>query len=243
MKICAAQIGPESGDVDANLEQHIELIKLAAANELQFIFFPELSLTGYETKEARQFASAVYPNHLDSLQKYSDETDMCIGVGAPTINGPDTRISMLIFQPGVHRIQYDKQMLHEDEMPYFTAGNKSVFLQRSGEKLTPAICYESMQEDHNQCALDNLASVYLASVAKHEAGMATAMNYFSRLANKSGMNILLSNSHGPCDSFMSCGQSTVWDKEGKLLGKLPADSNGLIGMDTNTQQLIISHAH
>lgn len=46
--IAAAQTIPVRGDVDANLKQHVRLVRAAAAEQAQVLVFPELSLTGYE---------------------------------------------------------------------------------------------------------------------------------------------------------------------------------------------------
>lgn len=46
--IGVAQTVPVRGDVDANIEQHLRLIRIAAEERARIVVFPELSLTGYE---------------------------------------------------------------------------------------------------------------------------------------------------------------------------------------------------
>jgi len=46
--IAVAQTCPVAGDVQANLDEHIHLARLAAKEGAQVVVFPELSLTGYE---------------------------------------------------------------------------------------------------------------------------------------------------------------------------------------------------
>ena len=53
MKICVAQTRPIKGNIEANIENHINLLKLAISNEAEAVFFPELSLTGYEPELAK----------------------------------------------------------------------------------------------------------------------------------------------------------------------------------------------
>jgi predicted amidohydrolase len=48
MRIGAAQLRPVAGDVASNLAKHLELIDVAAALGADLVYFPELSLTGYE---------------------------------------------------------------------------------------------------------------------------------------------------------------------------------------------------
>ncbi|NJD60933.1 MAG: hypothetical protein C3F13_16600 [Anaerolineales bacterium] len=47
LKIALAQINTHLGDVNANLDKHLELIKQAQESGAQLVVFPELSLTGY----------------------------------------------------------------------------------------------------------------------------------------------------------------------------------------------------
>ena len=55
--ISAAQTCPVKGDVNANLDEHLRLIDLAASEGAQVVVFPELSLTGYEIELASGLAS------------------------------------------------------------------------------------------------------------------------------------------------------------------------------------------
>ena len=46
-----AQTSPKLGDVPANLTQHLALIEQAAAQSVELLLFPELSLTGYNLQD------------------------------------------------------------------------------------------------------------------------------------------------------------------------------------------------
>jgi len=47
LTLALAQMNTHLGDVQANLEKHLELIQQARASEVDLLLFPELSLTGY----------------------------------------------------------------------------------------------------------------------------------------------------------------------------------------------------
>lgn len=51
MKVALAQIAPNLGDVDRNLETHLEFIDKARRAKVDLLVFPELSLTGYTLKD------------------------------------------------------------------------------------------------------------------------------------------------------------------------------------------------
>jgi predicted amidohydrolase len=50
--IAVAQTCPVRGDVPANLDEHVRLARLAAAEGARVVVFPELSLIGYELELA-----------------------------------------------------------------------------------------------------------------------------------------------------------------------------------------------
>ena len=68
MKICIAQTKPIKGNVSANIEAHIKFIELALTLIAEAIFFPELSLTGYEPELAKKLATNQNDNRLDIFQ-------------------------------------------------------------------------------------------------------------------------------------------------------------------------------
>ena len=51
MKIALAQIAPKLGDVEANIDTHLEIIDKARKQKVDLVCFPELGLTGYTLKD------------------------------------------------------------------------------------------------------------------------------------------------------------------------------------------------
>lgn len=235
MKICTAQIRPLKGNILKNIEQHKKLINLAAANGADIIFFPELSLTGYEPKLAKELATIPLDNRLDDFQNMSDLKNITIGVGLPLNNIRGILISMVIFQPGKSRQIYSKQHLHEDELPYFVNGEGKLMLRMDNTKLAPAICYESLLPEHSKEAFENGAEIYLASVAKSANGIAKAYKHYPEVARKYGMIVLMSNCVGQSDDFESVGKSAIWNSSGTMVGAMDEVSEGMLMIDTETE--------
>lgn len=48
MILAAAQTKPTQGNIEANLQDHYNLIEMAVQNGAQLITFPEMSITGNE---------------------------------------------------------------------------------------------------------------------------------------------------------------------------------------------------
>ncbi|MES2797219.1 MAG: carbon-nitrogen hydrolase family protein [Bacteroidota bacterium] len=237
MKISIAQIRPIKGNVSANIEAHKNFIDFALTSNAEAIFFPELSLTGYEPELANELATNQNDNRLDTFQQISDNHKIIIGLGLPTKIESKIRISMIIFEPNKPRQTYSKQQLHSDELPYFENGFAQVVINKDDKKIAPAICYESLQPTHAENALKLGADIYLASVAKSENGIKKAFKHYPTVAKQYAMPVLMANCVGFCDNFLSGGQSSVWTKKGNLVGQLDDKTEGILIFDSETEEV------
>jgi len=232
MRICAAQLRPVRGDLAVNAARHLELIEMAVAHRADLVFFPELSLTGYEPGLAATLAGSANDRHLDPFELLSEAHDLFIGVGMPIAAGSGVQVGMVWFSPGSPRRTYAKQWLHDDELPHFTAGDRQLLLESAGRRLVPAICYESLRMDHADDAAALAADTYLASVAKPAGNLARAMEHYPAVARRHAMYVIMANCVGPSDDFVSVGQSAAWNDHGALLAQMDAGSEGLVVLDT-----------
>lgn len=237
MNIAIAQIKPVKGDIPANIEKHSKFIELASILNTDFIFFPELSLTGYEPELAEKLAVNKNDKRFDVLQQMSDQKMISFGVGVPSITQNGICISMIVFQPKQPRILYSKQQLHEDELPYFKNGNEQILITLKNQKIAPAICYESLQMNHADEAVKLGAQIYAASVAKSQNGINKAYVHYPNIAKKYKIPVLMSNCIGECDNFVSAGLSSVWNKEGELILQFDQQEEGIIIFDTETEKV------
>lgn len=241
MKICVAQIKSSKGNVAENIKTHKAFIALAVKEGVELIIFPELSLTGYEPELAEQLATGKDDKRLDDFKALSNAHGIIIGIGMPVKSDNGLHIGMIVFQPGLPRELYTKQYLHEDEYPYFTPGNDTLILKTKAGVVALAICYELSVEQHAKDANQNGAQIYLASVAKTKEGMDKAISRLSEIASGYQMTVLLANSTGPSDNFISGGRSSVWNSAGALIGQLDETGEGLLILDTLTQNVTQKH--
>ena len=238
MIISIAQTRPIIGDIFANISAHKKLIDLAISYKVDAIFFPELSITGYEPKLAKELAIHKDDKKFEDFQEISNKNEITIGVGMPTKINSDIQISMLIFQPNLPRQIYSKQQLHADEFPYFVNGENQIIITVDHKKVAPAICYESLQNDHSENANKLGAEIYVTSVAKTQNGIDKALIHYPAIAKKFSMPVLMSNCVGNCDNFESVGKSAVWTKQGNLVGQLDDKLEGILIFDTETEEVI-----
>lgn len=233
MKFCAAQCSPKAGAVEHNLEQHIAFIRKANEHGVDLLVFPELSLSGYEPSLATDLSFQEDDSRLRIFIELSRELDMTMLVGLPLRVKDAVSIAQLIFSPHTKPLIYRKQWLHEDEQPWFQAGEQPLCFDLKEHRITPAICYESLLLPHRQQALDRNATMYSASVAKHQAGVQSATQSYANFAQQAKMNVLMANSVGPCDNFIAAGGSAVWDTQGQCRAQLSDAELGLVGLDTD----------
>jgi predicted amidohydrolase len=237
MKICVAQIKPFAGAVEKNIATHKRLIEAAVSFNADLITFPELSLTGYEPSVRNELAIRPDEELPGDFQTISNENNIIIGAGMPVRYGKDIRIGLLFYQPGKKREIYCKRFLHEDELPFFIPGSQQLILNHQAEKIAPAICYESRLPQHAEQAVAKGATIYIASVAKTPDSLERSFKHYPIIAKQYSIPVFLSNFTGPSDNFISGGKSSVWNKEGKLKGQLDEISEGILVMDTETEEV------
>lgn len=238
MKICVAQTKSIKGDILANIDRHLEFINLAVSSGANLVIFPELSITGYEPELAKDLATTQDDRRFDIFQAIADQNQITIGVGVPIKHNQDICIGMVIFQPHELRQTYTKKYLHSDETPFFVNGENDVELIIDNTKIALAICYEISIPEHSENAFQKGAKVYIASVAKTADGVEKARQGLSDIANQYSMTVLMSNSIGYCDNFESAGTTSIWNCQGLLLGQLNNVGEGILIVDTHTQEII-----
>jgi predicted amidohydrolase len=238
MKICAAQTRPVKGDIESNIANHKKIIDLAVANGAGTIIFPELSITGYEPELAKELATDQYDSRFDDFQTISDSKKITIAIGVPVKSKSGICISMVIFQPHKARELYSKKYLHADEEPYFISGQNTMGLLGDKPGIAFAICYELSIPEHSENAFKAGAGIYIASVAKTASGVEKAVETLSDIASKYSMPVLFSNCVGHCDNFESAGKTSIWNNKGLLAGQLDDTNEGILIVDTETQEII-----
>ncbi|WP_296248975.1 carbon-nitrogen hydrolase family protein [Pseudomonas sp. UBA4194] len=239
MKLIAAQIASIPGNIQDNLAKHVRVIHQAAGLGGSGIFFPELSLSGYQPALAGALAMHASDPRLDEFQGLSDRYRMLIAIGLPIKARQGIEIGMVVFQPGVMRTTYCKQHLHADETPFFIPASGQQVFDVAGHMVAPAICYESLQTVHAQEAAAMGAQIYFTSVAKSERGVAAACAHYPLIARQHGFTVLMANCVGPADDYVGAGQSAVWNTDGELAGRIDSSMEGLVVYDPGSGEVAV----
>ncbi|MFD1142931.1 carbon-nitrogen hydrolase family protein [Larkinella insperata] len=237
MRISVAQTRPVKGDISRNIDHHQRFIDLAAAHGADVLVFPELSITGYEPTLAGELATTPDDPRFAVFQQRSDAHNLTLGIGVPTRNEAGVCITMVLFHPNQPWQTYAKKYLHADEEPFFVSGRNASVVLRNKPEVALAICYELSVPEHAADAHQTGATLYLASIAKTASGVQKAAQILSDIAKTYAMTVLMANSVGPSDDFVSGGKTAIWSTRGDLLAQLSDTGEGMLLFDTETQKV------
>ena len=90
LTIGLAQISPRLGDVQANLDKHLQFIERAEAQGVELLVFPELSLTGYMLQDlVHEVSRAPAPDDplFAPLLEASHKLDLVVGLAERDVRG------------------------------------------------------------------------------------------------------------------------------------------------------------
>ncbi len=229
MKIAAAQIKPIDKNIEANIQNHLGMIELAAQQKVELILFPEMSLTGYEREKADDLSFTENDTRLSVLMEKSKQYQMYIVVGAPIKINSELFIGSFIFSPNKATKIYTKQFLHNGEELYFKAGySLNPLIEWHGEKISLAICADISNPIHAENTSKVETTLYLASIFYTPNGINEAYTQLSAYAKKYAMNILMANYIGSSYSIEAAGKSAYWNKKGELVSQLNGEEENLL---------------
>lgn len=237
MKIATVQIDSYAGDLIRNIEKHLAFAARAVDAGAEFVLYPELSLTGYEPRLARRLATTIMDERFAPLRTFATKKNVILAVGLPIRTTAQPHIGMGIFRPRATPTVYSKMLLDPDELPYFSAGHTGVTIRCAAQRIAPAICYESQQEEHLQQALLLLPTVYAASVALPDRSVAKSLRHYADMAEKHKIAIVMANCIGQHDVYRCGGHSAIWDEHGALAAELDGEREGGIVYDLKTKEV------
>lgn len=215
--VSAAQVYSIKGDVESNIQIHLEFVKKAIEHDADLIVFPELSLTGYELRMAEGLAIDIDDNRLQPFYRLARQENITIIAGAPIINlTGKPYIGALIFSPENLSV-YKKQYLHTGEDKYISPGQKDCLIDINGEHIGLAICADIANPAHPEAVALKGATIYAAGVLITREGYANDAILLKNYALKHNMTVVLANYCEPTGGFIPAGKSAIWNEKGQLV--------------------------
>lgn len=229
LTIAAAQSKSFPGDIARNVEHHLRFGALAAAQGVQLLVFPELSLTGYELDLARSSAVRADCSLLHPLRRFAVDAQMTLAAGAPLLTDQgDLNIAALAFRPDGSVSLYCKVHVHESELHVFTPGPGGPMLRIEDQSIALAICADVSHPEHVADAAWRGANIYAAGVMKSERDYARKAPLLKGYAVEHKLAVLMANYSGVSGGIVSAGRSAIWSEDGAVVVESAGTEEALI---------------
>jgi len=247
IRVALAQLAPQLGMVEANLEQHRAWLSDARARGADLVVFPELGLTGYLLQDLNsEVAMRLDDPRLDAL---ASETHGLSAVVSFVEESEDHRlfIAAALLEDGALRHVHRKVFLPNyglfDERRFFAAGSELRAAQsRLGVRVGIAVCEDFWHMATPQVlALDgaqvliNVSSSPGRDVAAiNESGLGTAASWATLLrayAELTTSYVLFVNRVGTEESITFWGGSRVVGPDGDTVSAAPLHDEALLVVD------------
>lgn len=243
LRVAAAQSASVPLDIAANLRRHLDFIDAAAAERVELLVFPELSLTGYELEGLVPYAIGADDARLDPLAERARAAGMTVMLGAPILNpGGRPFIGAITLHAEGRRSVYRKHFLHDGEEGHVSPGSSlSQLHDIGGEPTAVAICADTSDQRHPHAASVAGARLYVAQMLITPGGYAKDSAQLAGYARLFRMDVLLVNHAAPSGGMDSAGRSALWSAGGELLGEAPGAGELLLLADgARTRVLVLS---
>lgn len=228
--LAAAQSISIAGNVSANIQRHLVLMRAAATHGVHVLVFPELSLTGYEPSLAAGLAITPDDAVLAPLREMAKQLRLTTVVGMPIRLAPEAGvlIGALVLGAQGGLALYTKQHLHPGEDAAFVPGQGGAALEWGDERIALAVCADFSHASHPRLAAESGASVYAAGVLISEGGYATDSALLEGYAVEHGLLVLMANHGAPSGGYVCAGRSAIWAGDGSLLAAAPGLGDALV---------------
>jgi len=223
LRIVIAQLNLPVGDLEGNLQKHLEAAQQARdLYKADIIVFPELSLTGYPPEDLllRKDFIVSTQQYLHTLRDNIKDIHCLVGHPHATEQGLLNACSLIY--NGTILGRYAKQHLPNytvfDEYRYFIPGNATCVIPIRGIPVGVVICEDLWQPGPVQQAATQGARIILSPNAspfeldKHEQRVAT----LSKRAKLNRLPIIYANQIGGQDELIFDGDSMVIDEQGQV---------------------------
>jgi NAD+ synthase (glutamine-hydrolysing) len=252
LKVGLSQINPKLGDIQANLEMHLETIAQAADQGVELLIFPELSLTGYRLHDLA-YNIALRPSQRDpvfgKLLDASRDVDLVVGF-VEMDERQKFHIAAAYLSHGemvhLHRKVYLPTYGMFDEGRYFAWGDAIRAFDTRFGRISILICEDFWHISPPYLLWLDGADILILTSASPGRGIATEQKIGSAKwvehINQAYASIftnfvLHTNRTGFEDGVSFWGGATVFDPEGKQLVQGPYYEDALVTCKLDLNQL------
>ncbi|TMP37318.1 carbon-nitrogen hydrolase family protein [Pseudoalteromonas rubra] len=233
MRIAVAQSSSIRGNVSLNMENHLRFIQQASRLDVDYLVFPELSLSGYEPDLAKELAFTDDDPRLKPLVEAAKKYQISVGVGAPLQSEGQPKIGLILVHHTGAVDRYEKIHLHEGEEVFFGSGQKHHMFSLGQDTVANAICADTIHPEHAEICYEAGATIYIAGVLITPEGYGKDSKKWATYASEYGMVVAIANYSQPSGGLASSGKSAIWYKD-NLLAQAGESGDALVLVDNRS---------
>jgi len=236
--LAIGQIKPKLGDLEYNMEHHVEIANQARGHGAHIILFPELSLTGYSVRDLNaEVARGIDDSFFDELKSLSKEISLTAGAVIRDERG-GIRNSLLYFEDGTIKHVHYKVYLPTygifEEQRYFLPGREVKAFDTKFGKLGLLICEDLWHISLPYLLAVQGAKLILASAAsptrlsgeeESHGGYAANTEQHKTFARLLSIYLAFANRVGFEDGVNFWGGSEVISPHGEIVSSLQTGSH------------------
>lgn len=217
MTFAAAQISVARGNIEANLQVHFHAMEAAAAEGVDILIFPELSVTGYEMDLAEELQASPDDAIFEPLQAMARKHAMFVSMGMPLRAAKGKPYLGAVILGGETPLSYAKVHVHHTEAPYFQPGLSHVAIPHNGANIGCAICADLTNAEHAAKTHTAGADVYAAGALINAECWEREEAMLQSRARNHGMTVVFANHAARSGPYTPVGNSSIWAPSGELL--------------------------
>ena len=235
IKVALITLNSVCGKTRENLDKHLKWIEKASLADAGIVCFPELSLTGYSSKESfTRFAQEIPCNYTESLSNIAKKMDITIlaGIAESDINGK-RYASHISFHPNGEYSIYRKIHLAPPEQKLYEKGGDLSLTNIKGISCGIQLCYDIHFPELSTAMTKNGAEIIFVPHASPrgtpEVKYKSWMRHLRARAYDNSVFILACNQSGENGMGLSfSGVSVAIDPSGEVIDKRLDNTDGML---------------
>lgn len=263
MRLALAQINTAQGDLSRNLAEHRGMLERAEREAVDVVIFPELSLCGYCPRDLllrSAFQEGVV--QMENLLLDAIPDGMTVIFGSIGLRGegfgPDLLNEAVVAKKGRVVGRYAKRLMPTydvfDEARYFARGGPTVPIEVGGVVMGITVCEDIWGAELTERVKDRYACdppmdlssadaqllINISASPYHQGKPDLREEVARRVAERTGLPVLLCNLVGGNDEILFDGSSFVMDASGRTLARAASFEKDLLLVDLDTSDLSFS---
>ncbi|KWQ04736.1 MAG: NAD+ synthase [Acinetobacter harbinensis] len=241
-KIALAQLSPQIGNIEVNVQKMLEQINQAKQQKADLIIFPELSTLGYPAEDLL-LRPSLNKRMEQAFKALSAVKDIVLVFGFVHQTEDAQRYnSAAVMKDGQVLGIYNKQNLPNhsvfDEKRYFSEGHQHLIFEYLGHKFGVLICEDVWSlSTAQQLSQLNVETILVLNASPYEVGKPQhRVTTMSELAKQLNISLVYVNQVGGQDDLIFDGTSFVINNDGQVALQAPSFKEGSYYVDYDATQ-------